>query len=115
MFFVSTVVGEKSSDVEQSSVASAKLPSRRPPPHWTGRGPVKKGIMFGELSVFSFFSFFFSFLLFFFSAGLCWSICCTLSQMFSVRSVLADKASVVEQVPSFLKIGHQNTAQEEDQ
>ena len=25
--------------------------------------------------------------------------------MFSVRSVLADKASVVEQVPSFLKIG----------
>ena len=35
--------------------------------------------------------------------------------MFSVRSVLADKASVVEQVPSFLEIGHQNTAQEEDQ
>ncbi len=68
MFFVSTVVGEKSSDVEQSSVASAKLPSRRPPPHWTGRGLVKKGIMFGELSVFSsffslfFFSSFFSFL-----------------------------------------------------
>ena len=26
--------------------------------------------------------------------------------MFSVRSVLADKASVVEQVPSFLKIDH---------
>ena len=26
--------------------------------------------------------------------------------MFSVRSVLADKASVEEQVPSFLKIGH---------
>ena len=66
MFFVSTVVGEKSSDVEQSSVASAKLPSRRPPPHWTGRGPVKKGIMFGELSFFSFFFFFFfsSFFLF---------------------------------------------------
>ena len=35
--------------------------------------------------------------------------------MFSVRSVLADKASVEEQVPSFLKIGHQDTAQEEDQ
>ncbi len=35
--------------------------------------------------------------------------------MFSVRSVLGDKASVVEQVPSFLKIGHQHTAQEEDQ
>ena len=117
MFFVSTVVGEKSSDVEQSSVASAKLPSRRPPSHWTGRRPVKKGIMFGELSVFSFFSFvsFFFSSFFFLSAGLCWSICCTLSQMFSVRSVLADKASVVEQVPSFLKIGHQNTAQEEDQ
>ena len=65
MFFVSTVVGEKSSDVEQSSVASAKLPSRRPPPHWTGRGLVKKGIMFGELSVFSSFFSFFSFLLFF--------------------------------------------------
>ena len=30
--------------------------------------------------------------------------------MFSVRSVLGDKASVVEQVPSFLKIGHQHTA-----
>ena len=54
MFFVSTVLGEKSSDVEQSRVASAKLPGRRLPPHWTGRGPVKKGIMFGELSVFSF-------------------------------------------------------------
>ena len=35
--------------------------------------------------------------------------------MFSVRSVLGDKASVVVQVPSFLKIGHQHTAQEEDQ
>jgi len=82
-----------------------KIPGRRPPTHWTGRGPVKKGIMFGELS---------GFFLFFF-AGLCWSICCTLSHMFSVRSVLGDKASVVEQVPSFLKIGHQHTAQEEDQ
>ena len=35
--------------------------------------------------------------------------------MFSVRSVLADKASVEEQGPSFLKIGDQHTAQEEDQ
>ena len=53
MFFVSTVLGEKSFDVEQASAASAKLPGRRPPPpHWTGRGPVNKGIMFGELSVF---------------------------------------------------------------
>ncbi len=31
--------------------AGAKLPDRRPPPHWTGRGPVNEGIMFGELSV----------------------------------------------------------------
>ena len=30
-------------------------------------------------------------------AGLCWSICCTLSQMFSVRTVLGEKASDVEQ------------------
>ena len=51
MFFVSTVLGEKSSDVEQSRVASTKLPGRRPPPHWTVRGPVKEGVMFGELSV----------------------------------------------------------------
>ncbi len=109
MFFVSTVLGEKSSEVDQSLVASAKFPGRCPPPHWTGRGPVKKRIMFGELSGFFFF------FLFFFFAGLCWSICCTLSHMFSVRSVLGDKASVVEQVPNFLKIGHQHTAQEEDQ
>ena len=114
MFFVSTVLGEKSSEVDQSWVASAKLPGRRPPPHWTGRGPVKKGIMIGELSGF-FFCFFFFFFFFLSFSGLCWSICCTLSQMFSVRSVLGDKASVVEQVPSFLKIGHQHTAQEEDQ
>ena len=48
MIFLSTVLGEKSFDVEQASAASAKLPGRRPPPHW--RGQVKKGIMFGELS-----------------------------------------------------------------
>ena len=29
--------------------------------------------------------------------------------MFFFRSVLGDKASVVEQVPNFLKIGHQHT------
>ncbi len=52
MFFVNTVLGEKSSDLEQSWVASAKLHGRRPPPHWTGKRPVKKGIMFGEFSVF---------------------------------------------------------------
>ena len=57
--------------------------------------------MFGELSVFLFCFFFSSFS--FFSAGLCWSICCTLSQMFSVRSVVADKASVEEQVREMLQ------------
>ena len=41
--------------------------------------------------------FFFVFL--FFTAGVCCSICCTLSQMFSVRSVLAHKASVVGKLP----------------
>ena len=35
--------------------------------------------------------------------------------MFSVRTVLGDKASEVEQVPIFLKVGHQHTGQEEDQ
>ena len=48
MFFVSTVLGEKSFDVEEASPASAKLPGCRPPSH--PRGLVKKGIMFGELS-----------------------------------------------------------------
>ena len=47
--------------------------------------------------------------------GLCWSICWTLSQTFSVTTVLGDKASEVEQVPSFLKVDHQHTGQEEDQ
>ena len=51
MFTVSTVLGEKASDVEQSKGAGAKLPDRRPPAHWTGRGPVNEGIMFGELSL----------------------------------------------------------------
>ena len=51
MFSVSTVLGEKASDVGQSWGESAKLPGRRPPPHWTGRGPVNEGIMFGVLSV----------------------------------------------------------------
>ena len=62
MFSVSTVLGEKASDVEQSTGAGAKLSGRHSPAHWTGRGPVKQDIMFGELSVF-FFSLFFSFLL----------------------------------------------------
>ena len=110
MFSVRSVLGDKASVVEQVPSflkigqvpghprrqvvrrgAGAKLPENWPPGHCTGRGPVKKGIIFGELNLF--------FLLFF--AGLCWSIFCTLSHMFSVRSVLGDKASVVEQVPSW--------------
>ena len=51
MFSVSTVLGEKASDVEQSWRAGAKLPGRRPQAHWTGRGPVNEGIMFGHLKV----------------------------------------------------------------
>ena len=35
--------------------------------------------------------------------------------MFSVRTVLGDKTSEVEQVPSLLKVAHQHTGQEEDQ
>ena len=35
--------------------------------------------------------------------------------MFSVRTVLGDKTWDVEQVPSFLKVAHQQTRQEEDQ
>ena len=35
--------------------------------------------------------------------------------MFSVRTVLGDKASEVEQVPSFLTVAHQHIGQEEEQ
>ena len=35
--------------------------------------------------------------------------------MFSVRTVLGDKASEVEQVPSFLNVAHHHTGQEEEQ
>ena len=51
MFSVTAVLGEKASDVEQSSAAGTYLPGRRPAPQWTGRGPVNEGIMFGQLSV----------------------------------------------------------------
>ena len=52
MFSVpSTVLGEKSSDMEQSRGASAKIPGRRPPPHWKGRGQLKEGVMFDDLRV----------------------------------------------------------------
>ena len=49
-FSVSTVLGQKASDVEQSWGASAKFPESRPPPHWTGR-VLQKGHMFSELRV----------------------------------------------------------------
>ena len=47
--------------MEQSRGGGANFPGRRPPPHWTDRGPVNESIMFGELSIllFFFFSFFF--------------------------------------------------------
>ncbi len=51
MFSVSTVLGKKASDVEQSWGASAELPGRRAPLRWTGRGQLYEGIMFGELKV----------------------------------------------------------------
>ena len=51
IFSVSTVLAEKTSDVHQSWRASAKLSGRRLPPHWTGRGQLIAGVMFGELSV----------------------------------------------------------------
>jgi len=35
--------------------------------------------------------------------------------MFSIRIVLGDKASKVEQVTSFLKVAHQHAGQEEEQ
>ena len=56
MFSVSTVLGEKVSVVEQSWGASAKLPGRRPPPHWTGRAQVKERIMFSKLKILLFVS-----------------------------------------------------------
>ena len=57
MFSVSTVLGEKVSVVEQYWGASAKLPGRRPPPHWTGRAQVKERIMFSKLRILLFVSF----------------------------------------------------------
>ena len=37
--------------MEQSWGASAKLPCRRPPPLWTGRGQLNQGVTFSELMV----------------------------------------------------------------
>ena len=65
MFSVSTVLGEKASDVEKSWGAGAKLAESRPPPHWRGRGQLNEGIMFGELRcVFHHFCFCFFFFFF---------------------------------------------------
>ena len=47
---------EKASEVEQFCGAPAKLPGRRPPVHWTGKGPVNEGVMFGELKTCSSFA-----------------------------------------------------------
>ena len=51
MFSVSTVLGEKATDVEQSLGAGAKLPGSRPLPPWTRRKKLNVDIMFGELWV----------------------------------------------------------------
>ena len=53
MSSVSTVLGEKAwrSDVEKPWGAGSKLAESRPLPHWTGRGQLNEGIMFGELWV----------------------------------------------------------------
>ena len=40
--FVSTVLGEKASEVEQPHGASAKLPGRRQPPHWNRERTTKR-------------------------------------------------------------------------
>ena len=69
MFSVITFLGEKASDVEQSWEASAKLPDRRPPARWTGRGPVNECIMFGKLSAFFYLMFYLIFYLIF------WGVC----------------------------------------
>ena len=51
MFTVSTVLGDKASDVEQSWGESAKLLESRPPPHWAVRGQLNEDHMFGQLKV----------------------------------------------------------------
>ena len=58
MFSVSTVLGGKAWDVEQSWGACAKLPRGRPLPLWTGRGQLSESVMFGELRDFLFVCFF---------------------------------------------------------
>ena len=48
---VSTVLGEKDSNVKQSWGAGAKFAGRRQPAHWTGRWQLNEGVMFCELRV----------------------------------------------------------------
>ena len=57
MLSISTVLGEKTSDVGQSWGAGANLPGRRPPTHWIRRGLLNEVVMFGELRIFPFVSF----------------------------------------------------------
>ena len=94
MFFVSTVLGEKSFDVWTGLTSICQ--ASRPSPTATLKRTRKQRhyVWWVELFV---------------CAGLCWSISGTLSQMFSIRTVLGDKASEVEQVTSFLKVAHQHT------
>ena len=47
MFSIRIVLGDKASEVEQVP----NIPEGRPPAHWTGRGRVNEGIMFGDLSI----------------------------------------------------------------
>ena len=51
MFSVSTVLGEKVSEMEKPRGASSKLPGRRPPYHWTGRGLLNESVMSCELRI----------------------------------------------------------------
>ena len=37
--------------MEQARGASATLPGRRPPPHWTQRELLNEAVMFGELRI----------------------------------------------------------------
>ena len=103
IFSVSTVLAEKTSDVDQSWRASAQLSGRRLLPHWTGRGQLIKGVMFGELIV----SLFVTLRVCVggsvnvevvkkgIIAGRYSIICRTHLQMFSVSTVLGEKASDV--------------------
>ena len=51
MSSVSTVLSEKAFEVKKTRGVSAKLPDRRPPPHWTRRGLLNEVVMFSELRI----------------------------------------------------------------